>query len=160
MSVWLGNTPVAVDNGTTYKRQRDLIQSAIQTYGTEHIAGVTVGNEFMLKCVSIFIPEFEAQQLKFYSYVINNGVTDPNSAVGNQGAAILIADIKDTRSMLSAMNLTNMLVGTSDASGYFNTQVLQAVDYGVRFTGLWLTVAWLTLRFRWQMCIHGLGMST
>jgi exo-beta-1,3-glucanase (GH17 family) len=49
MSVYLGNYAVATDNGAAYQRQRDEIQSAIQTYGTDHIGGVTVGNEFMLK---------------------------------------------------------------------------------------------------------------
>ena len=49
MTVWLGNYPVATDNGTAYVRQRDVIKSAIQTYGTDHIGGITVGNEFMLK---------------------------------------------------------------------------------------------------------------
>ena len=133
LSVYLGNYPVATDNGTAYERQRDLIKSAIQTYGSEHIAGVTVGNEFMLKCVSVFIPEFEVQQLHFFfSYVTENGVNDPNSAVGNQGAAILIPFINDTRSMLAAMNLGSMPVGTADAGSYFNTEVLQVVDYGVR----------------------------
>jgi exo-beta-1,3-glucanase (GH17 family) len=159
MSVYLGNYPVATDNGTAYQRQRGLIQSAIQTYGTEHIAGVTVGNEFMLKWVFIFIPEFEAQQLNFYSYVTDAGVNDPNSAVGNQGAAILISFINDTRSMLSSMNLGSMPVGNSDAGSYFNTEVLQAVDYGVRLANLCLAVALLTLRFRWQMYTHGSGMS-
>lgn len=49
MTVWLGNYVVATDNNAAYTRQRDLIKSAIQTYGTDHIGGVTVGNEFMLK---------------------------------------------------------------------------------------------------------------
>jgi hypothetical protein len=48
MTVFLGNYPVPDDN-TPYTRQRDLIKAAIQTYGVDHIAGVTVGNEFMLK---------------------------------------------------------------------------------------------------------------
>lgn len=39
------------DNGV-YVRQRDLIKDAIETYGVDHIAGVTVGNEFMLKSVN------------------------------------------------------------------------------------------------------------
>jgi exo-beta-1,3-glucanase (GH17 family) len=119
MSVYLGNYPVATDNGTAYQRQRGLIQSAIQTYGTEHIAGVTVGNEFML------------------NYVTDAGVNDPNSAVGNQGAAILISFINDTRSMLSSMNLGSMPVGNSDAGSYFNTEVLQAVDYGMANVHPW-----------------------
>lgn len=49
MTVWLGNYPIPTDNGAAYQRQRDTIKAAIQTYGTDHIGGVTVGNEFMLK---------------------------------------------------------------------------------------------------------------
>jgi exo-beta-1,3-glucanase (GH17 family) len=49
MQVFLGNYPLATDNGAAYKRQRDVIKQAIQTYGTSNIAGLTVGNEFMLK---------------------------------------------------------------------------------------------------------------
>mgnify|MGYP001415174949 CR=1 FL=1 len=37
------------DHPEVYIRQRDLILDAIRTYGTEHIGGITVGNEFMLK---------------------------------------------------------------------------------------------------------------
>ena len=49
MEVFLGNYPVSTDSGEAYRRQRDAMKEAIQTYGTDHIAGVTVGNEFMLK---------------------------------------------------------------------------------------------------------------
>ena len=49
MTVYLGNYVIPTDNGAAYQRQRDIIKSAIQTYGTDHIEGVTVGNEFMLK---------------------------------------------------------------------------------------------------------------
>ena len=49
MSVFLGNYPELNDNGTAYERQRDEIQSAIQTYGANNVAGITVGNEFILE---------------------------------------------------------------------------------------------------------------
>jgi len=49
MSVYVGNYPVATDNGTAYTRQRDELQAAIQAYGLDNIAGMTVGNEFMLE---------------------------------------------------------------------------------------------------------------
>ena len=49
MTVWLGNYVVATDNNAAYKRQRDVIKDAIETYGTDNIGGITVGNEFMLK---------------------------------------------------------------------------------------------------------------
>lgn len=65
------------------------------------------------------------------SYLNANGATDPNSAVGNTGAQILIGNIQDTRSMLSGLGVS-VPVGNSDAGAYFNTEVLGAVDYGVR----------------------------
>lgn len=51
VSVYLGIYNVPTDGGVSYERQRDEIQQAIQTYGVDNILGVTVGNEFMLKCV-------------------------------------------------------------------------------------------------------------
>jgi hypothetical protein len=48
------------------------------------------------------------------------------------GAAVLTANIADTRQMLSGLNLNKtILVGNSDAGSYFNNKVLEAVDYGV-----------------------------
>lgn len=64
------------------------------------------------------------------SYVTDNGATDPNSAIGNAGAALLLPDIQDTRQMLTSMGV-KLPVGTSDAGSYFNNMILQAVDYGV-----------------------------
>lgn len=49
MTVYLANYNVYNDQGAAYERQLALILNAIQTYGTTNIAGVTVGNEFMLK---------------------------------------------------------------------------------------------------------------
>jgi exo-beta-1,3-glucanase (GH17 family) len=51
MSVWLGNYNNPDDNGTAYNAQKTAIVSAIKTYGTDHIEGITVGNEYMLKSV-------------------------------------------------------------------------------------------------------------
>ena len=49
------------------------------------------------------------------------------------GAQILIANIQDTRQMFASMNLSKTIpVGNSDAEAWFNTQVLGAIDYGVR----------------------------
>lgn len=41
---------VPTDGGASYNRQKGVIQQAIQVYGADHIGGITVGNEFMLKC--------------------------------------------------------------------------------------------------------------
>jgi len=120
MQVFLGNYPDPNDNGTEYKQQKDAIVAAINTYGTGNIAGVTVGNEFML------------------NYLNANGGTDPNGAVGQQGAAILIPLIQDTISTLASMKLNKAIpVGNSDAGSYFNNQVLEAVDYGMANVHPW-----------------------
>ena len=50
MTVYLGNYNIPTDDAP-YIRQRDAIIDAIKTYGADHVAGVTVGNEYMLKCV-------------------------------------------------------------------------------------------------------------
>ena len=53
------------------------------------------------------------------------------------GAALLIADINDTRSALAAMNPpANLPVGNSEAGAYYNTLVMEAMDFGVRVSFL------------------------
>jgi exo-beta-1,3-glucanase (GH17 family) len=101
------------EDDTAYTRQRDLIKDAITTYGTDHIAGVTVGNEFILNSVTAA------------------GETTATGTAGLAAAANLANKIQDTRTMLSGMSLSKTLpVGTSDAGAYFNTPLLQAIDYG------------------------------
>ncbi|KAK7463419.1 hypothetical protein VKT23_006772 [Stygiomarasmius scandens] len=119
MQVFLGNYPAATDGGEAYARQRDIIKQAIQDYGTDHIAGVTVGNEFILNYLNA-----------------NGGGSDPNSAVGNQGGEALITNITDTRSMLTDLGVT-LKVGNADAGSYFNDEVLAKVDYGMANVHPW-----------------------
>lgn len=117
MTVWVGNF-VSTDDASAYTRQRDILKQAIQDYGVDHIGGVTVGNEFML------------------NYVGDNG--DANSAIGNQGAQLLIPNITDTMNMLTGMGLSKHVpVGNADAGSYFNTQVLQAIEYGMSNVHPW-----------------------
>ena len=67
-----------------------------------------------------------------FSYILQNGGGQANGPVGDQGAALLIPNIEDTRAMLKGMNLNkNIPVGNSDAASYFNNKVLAAIDYGV-----------------------------
>jgi len=120
ITVYIANYPISTDNNAAYDRQRGELENAIQTFGATHIAGMAVGNEFML------------------NYLDLNGATDPNGAVGNQGAALLIDDINDSRSMLSNLSLTGTIpVGTADAGAYFNNKVLEAVDFGMANVHPW-----------------------
>ena len=68
------------------------------------------------------------------------------------GADILIEDIEDTRQMLADMGLTGKVqVGNSDAGFYFNTKVLEAIDYGVNLNCLSSPYT-LTHRFLQSSC--------
>ncbi|KAI0661806.1 glycoside hydrolase [Cubamyces menziesii] len=119
MTVWLGNYPIPTDPAP-YERQRDAIIDALKTYGVDHVSGITVGNEYIL------------------NYLNANGATDPNSAVGNQGAQLLISNITDTRNAVQALSLPKTIpIGTADAGSYFNTEVLEAVDYGMSNIHAW-----------------------
>jgi exo-beta-1,3-glucanase (GH17 family) len=55
MQVYLGNYNLPTDNDAAYNRQKQAIKDVIATYGTDHIAGITVGNEYMLKYVVVFL---------------------------------------------------------------------------------------------------------
>jgi len=119
MTVYVANYPIATDNGTAYERQAQELQEAIQIFGADQIVGMIVGNEFML------------------DYLDDNDATDPNSAVGNQGAAILDAYITDTRQLLSNMSLGHMPVGTAEAGAYFNNEVLESVNFAMANVHPW-----------------------
>jgi exo-beta-1,3-glucanase (GH17 family) len=123
MQVYLGNYPDPTDGGAAYTRQRDLIIDAIKAYGTDHISGVTVGNEFIL------------------NYLNDNGGTssaDANSTLGNAGAAVLLPNITDTRSQIQALSLSKTIpIGNAEAGAYFNNELLSAVDYGMSNVHPW-----------------------
>lgn len=102
----------------SYERQKTALRDALETYGTDHVAGITVGNEFML------------------NYVLSRGGTTAESTIGRAGARLLIEKIDDTRAMLRTMGLT-VEVGTSDAGSYFNTALLEAIDYGLSNVHPW-----------------------
>ncbi|KAF8754281.1 glycosyl hydrolase 17 family [Rhizoctonia solani] len=108
------------EDDAAYTRQRDLIKDAITTYGTDHIAGVSVGNEYILNSVTA------AKE------------TTATGTAGLAAAAKLVEKIKDTRQMLAGMSLSkNLPVGTSDAGSYFNTPLLEAIDYGLANVHPW-----------------------
>jgi exo-beta-1,3-glucanase (GH17 family) len=86
MTIYLGNYAVPDDNNTAYNRQRDVIQTTLQTYGTDHISGITVGNEYMLKYDHLLSHmRTVLTNLCLCSYLTDHQSSDPNSAVGNQG---------------------------------------------------------------------------
>lgn len=119
MEVYVGNY-VVPDDQTIYQRQREALKQAIETYGPGSVAGITVGNEYML------------------NYLTAHGAKDPDGSVGEQGAITLKADIDDTRQMLTDMNLsTKIKVGNSEAGSFFNKEILSSIDYGMSNVHAW-----------------------
>jgi hypothetical protein len=68
LSVFLGNYNLPNDAGVEYSNQKQNIVSAINTYGTDHILGITVGNEFMLEFVHP-CPSLECLGRGIYTYL-------------------------------------------------------------------------------------------
>ena len=97
-----------------FLRQKTALQQALQTYGTDNVLGITVGNEFMLNCIT------------------EHKATSANSTVGLAASAVLKTRVADIRQMLTSMSIT-LPVGTSDAGSYFNNDILGAVDFGCAF---------------------------
>ncbi len=96
-----------------YRRQKTALQQALRNYGTYYILGIIVGDQFMFNYLQM-------------------DVTNVNSTVGLVASAILKAKIADIRQMLKSMNV-DLPVGTADAGGYFNNDLLGAVDFGCAF---------------------------
>ena len=117
MSVYLGNYPASTDAGVAYERQRDEIMTALSGFGTDHVAGIIVGNEFVLDYL-------DAQDASATS-------ADANGDLGNAAAAILIPNITDTITQLKSAGY-DIPVGNAEAGAYFNNEVLANVDFAVR----------------------------
>jgi exo-beta-1,3-glucanase (GH17 family) len=100
------------EDDSAYQRQYAAVKQALTDYGADHVAGITVGNE----------------------YILNNmtaaGATDPSGPVGLAAASFIATKVADVRSMVSSLNLgKNIPIGNSDAGSYLNLQLLQSVDY-------------------------------
>jgi len=120
LKVYLGIYSMPEDDHKAYREQKDAIRLALETYGADNVVGITVGNEFMLNWVS------------------PKNSTDPNDADAKIGAAILVQDILETRTMLEELGMTGQIeVGNSDAGSYFSTDVLSVVDYGLSNVHAW-----------------------
>ncbi|KAI0029285.1 glycoside hydrolase superfamily [Vararia minispora EC-137] len=123
MQVYLGNYPVATDAGAAYARQRDLILNALQTYGAGNVAGIIVGNEFVLN---------------YLSSQGSSSSTDANGALGNAAAALLVPNITDTRTKVNALGLSKTIpIGNAEAGAYFNNEILSASDFGMSNVHPW-----------------------
>ncbi|GAA5860843.1 hypothetical protein JCM3774_003161 [Rhodotorula dairenensis] len=89
MTVWLG--AYVGDNSTVNTQQQEFIIDALKIYGTDHVGGVTIGNEYILNA-------------------------DNKAAAIN----LLISEMASFRTQLAALKLPKTLpVGTADAGSSF-----------------------------------------
>src|SRR5258706_4443300 len=97
-----------------YRRQKTDLQQALQTYGSDNVLGIIVGDHFMV------------------NYILLHNSTSANSTVDLDASAILKAKIADILQMLKSMNI-NIPVGTSEEGSYFVSDLISAVDFGCAF---------------------------
>ncbi|KAM0791717.1 hypothetical protein ACM66B_003986 [Microbotryomycetes sp. NB124-2] len=99
MSVWLGSW--VSDNATVNSEQQDWIIDAIQTFGTDHIEGVIVGNEYLL-----------------------------NAQDKDAAGQFIVSQVEAMRTKIAALNLSKQIpVGTGDAGSEFTQTVANGVDF-------------------------------
>jgi len=115
-----------------YTRQKTAIQQSLQTYGTDNILGITVGNEFML------------------NYITDHGAANANGTVGLAASALLKTKITDMRQLLASMSI-NLPVGTADAGSYFNNDLLSAVDFGMSNVHAWFAETTIQDAANWTL---------
>ena len=97
-----------------YQRQKPALQPALQTYGTDNILGITVGNEVTL------------------NYMLDRKATNINGTDGLAASALLKGNLTNIRQMLKSVNI-NLPISTADAASYFNLDLLGALDFGCAF---------------------------
>ncbi|KAK4054985.1 hypothetical protein OIO90_003326 [Microbotryomycetes sp. JL221] len=99
MTVWLGAW--VNDNSTTNEDQQQYVIDAIEKYGTDHIEGITVGNEYLL-----------------------------NAADRVTAAQFVLSQVDAMRSKLAALNLPKQIpVGTGDAGSALSLTIAEGVDF-------------------------------
>lgn len=96
-------------NETAYNEQVTAITDALQTYGTSHIEGLTVGNEYILNTAG------------------TSSLTDSAYLTAAQS---IMSRIKTFNATIKAMNLDKHLpIGTSDAGSLMSTTLAAGIDY-------------------------------
>ena len=113
MQVYLG---IYIDtDDTIWERQRDDTLAIVQEYGVDHIAGITVGNEFLLNQA-------------------NGAATAPASAYTS-----ITTKVAEMKAALAALSLSKTVpVGTADAGSMITTRLGGGVvDYAMANVHPW-----------------------
>ncbi|GAA5994614.1 hypothetical protein JCM5350_003964 [Sporobolomyces pararoseus] len=102
MTVWLG--AYIGDNTTVNAQQQDWIIDALDKFGTDHVGGITIGNEYVLNAVS---------------------TSDATTRI-----SYLTSQMSDFRTRLSSKSYSKTLpVGVADAGSVITATYAQGADY-------------------------------
>lgn len=107
MTIW---PAVYVDsNDTAMTTQLQALGAALETYGTDHIGGITIGNEYILDIT---------------------GTSDNSSSGYASALATLQADLKTANTTIKNLKLDKPLpIGNSDSGANFGTALGKSVDF-------------------------------
>lgn len=101
------------DDDVVYTRQRDTVIKAIKDYGTDHVSGVTVGNEYMFQAVG-------------------------GGASKDKATTFLLTKLADFRTTLTALALPKTIpIGTADVTDYFGPEIMVGSDYAMENIHPW-----------------------
>ncbi|KPV74362.1 glycoside hydrolase family 17 protein [Rhodotorula graminis WP1] len=111
MTVWIG--AYVGDNSTVNEQQQQDVLDALTLYGTEHVSGITIGNECVLPFLLLLVTR------------------PPRSSLSSLSKPLCVPSVSSLPSLaLAALNLDKSLpVGTSDAGSSFNAALTEGSDY-------------------------------
>ncbi|CAK9785240.1 unnamed protein product [Cutaneotrichosporon oleaginosum] len=100
---------IYIDSNTqAYEDQTNAILEALQTYGTDNIEGLAVGNEWLL----------------------NQGNVSPTGSKYLQGVQTLLGYVNEIKAKVQALGLSKTLpIGTGDAGSLFSKTLAEGVDF-------------------------------
>lgn len=118
MTIWLG--VYIGSNETVNTEQMEQTIKVIKTYGTSHIGGVSIGNEYIRKLSSSPFSCIFTDLKKCAT------VNSANQAIGT---SYIVSKMATFRTMLAAAKITDVPVGTADAGSAVTAALSVGSDY-------------------------------
>jgi hypothetical protein len=169
-------TPDIDSNTTAYENQVKDVQSALETYGTEHVLGVSLKlglfqlairapktgrNAAGLIVCTPSLPLSPRHQITVGNeYILNSMDASSSLATASAQAAIkkVLDSVAEVNTTIKGMNLDKQLpIGTSDAGSAFNTVIAQGIDYFQANGELRAEGGLLAIECSWLMVSRGRG---
>jgi glucan 1,3-beta-glucosidase len=118
VTIWMG--VYIGDNATVNEQQKSEALDVLQSYGTEHVSGVTVGNEYLLNAVD---------KTAAATFILSEVSDVSRLQLEASLAALTLFSPSQFKTRLSALNLAKTLpVGTADAGSEITATLAAGVD--------------------------------